>query len=139
MVRYTLWRLDDLKENFSVREVVSDESVQQQGICFLYMYQTFQNNLNYTISLNAIPDFSPYHIGLSPTTREAGDIKEWGCFKFFFGRIYRHAGSPSSVGSYYGADNSVRSAPDIGKRRSTVLYLPPMICMVIEAQEHPGE
>ncbi|KAL0824250.1 hypothetical protein Bca101_047927 [Brassica carinata] len=33
---------------------------------------------------------------------------------------YYHVGSyqtPNAVGSYYGADNSVRSAPDIGKRR----------------------
>ncbi|KAL0854410.1 hypothetical protein Bca101_059562 [Brassica carinata] len=29
-----------------------------------------------TIPLNVIPDFSPVHIGFSPTMREAGDIKE---------------------------------------------------------------
>jgi len=28
-----------------------------------------------TVPLNSLPDFSPVHIGLSPTTRGAGDIK----------------------------------------------------------------
>ncbi|XP_048623974.1 uncharacterized protein LOC125592670 [Brassica napus] len=34
-----------------------------------------------TVPLNALPDFSPVHIGLSPTTRGAGDIKVNSYFK----------------------------------------------------------
>ncbi|CAN7015042.1 unnamed protein product, partial [Brassica oleracea var. botrytis] len=33
------------------------------------------------VPLNALPDFSPVHIGLSPTTRGAGDIKVNSYFK----------------------------------------------------------
>ncbi|KAF2567723.1 hypothetical protein F2Q68_00027222 [Brassica cretica] len=43
-------------------------TVQREKHCLLYEGVS-------TVPLNSLPDFSPVHIGLSPTTRGAGDIK----------------------------------------------------------------
>ncbi|XP_048624065.1 uncharacterized protein LOC106427815 [Brassica napus] len=111
---YLQWEfLVDLKRNASIisieedllyedlMKIVSEDfSVKEEEISLSYGVSTvplnalpdftpvhigFLQSLLYegvsTVPLNALPDFSPVHIGLSPTTRGAGDIKVNSYFK----------------------------------------------------------